>query len=219
MQLLERNPKTRSIYRRLLSLEDRIVGLAFPGLKRVKQITIYHCGPAVVQALYSFLGVRVSQRSLVRSLRVQKKIKSYGMRVAELARAANIAGSGDYSFWRKNNAKVSDLDMAINKFKYPVGVEWQGVFYEHEDEDSGHYGIITRLDKKSGNLRLSDPFYAFAGVDRRFGIKEFVGRWWDENEISVAGTTRKRKIVDNRVMFLITPWADSWPKKLGMKKM
>ncbi len=216
--LLEKNPKTRRILRRLLELEDKVLGLAFPGMKRVKQISVYHCGPAVLAALYSYLGIKVSQRGLVHSIRAQNKIKSFGMSVAELGKAAKIAGRGSASFWRKNNAKVSDLDLAINKYKYPVGVEWQGIFYEHEDEDSGHYGIITRLDKKSGFLRLADSFYLFAGVDRKFKIKEFTGRWWDQNEISVAGTTRKRTIVDNKVMFVITPEGESWPKKLGMKK-
>ncbi len=217
--LLEKNPATRSILRRLLALEDKVMGLAFPKLKRIKQITVYHCGPAVLEALYSFVGVKVSQRSLVRSIRAQNKIKSYGMSVAELAHAAKIVAQGEYSFWRKNSAKVSDLDLGINKFKYPVGVEWQGVFYEHEDEDNGHYGIVTRLDKKSGTIRLSDPFYAFAGVDRKFKTRDFVKRWWDENEIKVAGTTRKRTIVDNRVMFVITPKGETWPKKLGMKRI
>ena len=31
---------------------------------------------------------------------------------------------------------ISDLDLAVNKYKFPVGVEWQGVFYENEDEDN-----------------------------------------------------------------------------------
>jgi hypothetical protein len=216
---LEKNPGTRRLYRRLLILEDKVRGLAFPALKRVKQITLYHCGPAVLSALYSYMGEAVSQRSLVHSIRGKNKIKRYGLTVADLAKAAKIAGRGDYSFWRKNNSTIGDLDRVINKFQYPAGVEWQGMFYEYEDEDNGHYGIVTRIDKKTGTLRLSDPFFAFAGVDRKFTIKEFAKRWWDQNEVSVAGTTRKRTIFDYRVMFVITPKGETWPKKLGMKRV
>lgn len=215
---LEKNPITRRLYRKLLSLDDRILGRAFRKMKRVKQITVYHCGPAVIEALFSFLGVHVSQTSQVRSIRAGNRIRSYGLTVKDLAKAAKIAARGKFTFWKKANGKISDLDTIVNKYQYPVGVEWQGVFYEYEDEDSGHYGIITRIDKKTGTLRLADPFYAFAGVDRKFRIKEFLGRWWDENDISVSGTTRKRRVVDNKVMFVITPKGETWPKKLGMTK-
>lgn len=208
--VLEKNPKTRLIVKRLLELEDKITGLSFPQMRRLKQIDIYSCGPAVLATLYSNLGVRVSQKGMITSLRVQNKIKKYGLTVKDLARASRIVGKSAFVFWKKSKAKISDLDMVINKYKFPVGVEWQGVFYEFEDEDSGHYAVITKLDKKTGFLRLSDPFYAFAGVDRKFKIRNFEKRWWDENDIN--GKVFK----DKRVMFVVTPKGTSWPKKLGM---
>lgn len=214
--VLEKNPKTRPIARKLLVMEDKLKGAAFPQMKRVKQSTIDYCGPAVLASLYSFVGVRTSQRRIVTSLRVQNKIKDYGMTVKDLAKASRIIGKKNFTFWRKTRAKVSDLDTIINKYKWPVGVEWWGIFYEHEDEDSGHYGIITRIDKKTGYLRIADPFWEFAGVDRKLGIKEFAKRWWDENEIKVSGPSRKRTVVDNRVMFVITPKGEGWPKRVGM---
>lgn len=215
---LEENPLTRKLYRSLLRLDDQIQGKAFPKMRRVKQITVYHCGPAVLEALFSFVGHKVTQTSLVRSLRAGNRIRQYGLSVKDLGRAAKAAGGGKFTFWKKSNSKMSDVDLIVNKYKYPVGVEWQGLFYEHADEDNGHYGIITRIDKKAKTLRLADSFHVFAGVDRRFAIKAFLGRWWDQNDISVAGTTRKRRITDNKVMFLITPKGESWPKKLGMVK-
>lgn len=200
-------------------MEDKLKGVAFPKMKRIKQSTIDYCGPAVLVSLYSFVGVKTSQRRIVASLRAQKKIKDYGMTVKELAKASRIIGKKRFVFWRKSNSKVSDLDTIVNKYKWPVGVEWWGIFHEYEDEDSGHYGIITKIDKKAGYLRISDPFGEFAGVDRKLKIKEFVKRWWDENEIKVAGTSRKRTVVDNRVMFVIVPKGESWPKKVGMTKL
>ncbi len=213
---LEKHPVTRPLARRILALSDKLTGIPFPGMVRPKQVDIYSCGPAVISTLYSFLGVKISQRGIIASLRVKEKIKRYGLSMKDMARAAQMVGKGAFVFWKKTNGKISDLDTIINKFKYPVGVEWQGVFYEYADQDDGHFSIITKLDKKSGNIRMADPYRVFFGVDRKFKIKFFESRWWDENEISISGTSRKRKITDYRVMFVIAPKGENWPKKLGM---
>ena len=211
--VLEKNPKTRPIVRKLLELEDRISGPAFPKMRRVKQITSYHCGPAVLTSLYSNFGVKASQKGIVASLRAQNKIKNYGLSIKDLARASKIVGKGVFSFWKKASGRISDLDTIVNRYKYPVAVEWQGVFYEDEDEDNGHYCIVTRVDKNAGTLRISDPYMKFAGVDRKFEISAFFKRWWDEN------TVKGRVLRDNRVMFVITPKGESWPKKLAMTRI
>lgn len=216
--ILEKNPKTRPIYRKLLELGDNIMGRAFPQMERASQVNVSSCGPAVICTLFSNLGVEANQRKIVSSLRVKEKIKKYGLNVNEMAKAAKNIGKKEFTFWKKNNAKLSDLKQAINKYKSPVGVEWQGVFYEFEDEDNGHYSVVTRFDKKAGYLRIADPFKEFQGVDRRFNIKFFEKRWWDENDISVSGTSKKKRVHDNHVMFVITPKNATWPKKLGMKK-
>lgn len=213
------NPAFRKLARRLLELQDKVVGIAFPAMTRLKQIDVYSCGPAVIAMLYSFLGVKVSQKGLITSLRAQKKIKSFGLSMKDMARGSHIIGKGSFVFWKKANAKMSDLDSSVNKHKSPVGVEWQGVFYEDADEDNGHYGVVTEVNKEKGYLRIADPFYRFAGVDRRFKIKDFMKRWWDSNEISIAGTSKKRTLIDRRTMFVITPKNISWPKKLGMVKV
>jgi hypothetical protein len=215
---IEKNAILRGALRHLLALEDRIKGLPFPGMKRVRQIDVYSCGPAVISALFSFLGIKVSQRKVITSLRAQNKIKSTGLNMKDLAKASNAIGKKEFVFWKKAGGKISELEAIINKYKFPVAVEWQGVFYEDEDEDNGHYGIITVIDKKAGFLRMADPFLKFAGVDRRFRIKDFEKRWWDENEIRISGTSKTRVLADKRMMFVITPAGATWPKKLGMKK-
>jgi hypothetical protein len=206
----------------MLEIEDRLMGKAFPLMERSHQVSVYACGPATLEMLFSFVGVRVSQTSMIRSIRAQNKIKAYGIDVKDMAKATNIKGKKAFSFWKKEYANVSDLDAIVNKYKYPVGVEWQGVFYENEDEDSGHYGVITKIDKKSGLLRIADPYFNayfdFEGVDRKFKISEFKKKWWDENEVKVAGSTKTRMIKDIRMMFLITPTGATWPKKLGVVK-
>jgi ABC-type bacteriocin/lantibiotic exporter with double-glycine peptidase domain len=210
---LEKNPKTRRFAKRLLELEDRLVGKPFPKMKRVKQSTSSHCGPAVVEALFSFLGVKVSQASVVKSLRADKKIKKVGLNVDDLGAAVKKLGKGKYAFWKKSGSTMSNLSLIVNKYQYPVGVEWQGVFYEYADGDNGHYCVVTRVSKEGGYLRLADPFFKFAGVDRKFTLKNFQKRWWDVNLVG------KKSVTDKRMLFVITPKEDSWPKKLGLKKV
>lgn len=212
------NKLVRKLSRKILELEDELHGRAFPKMKRAKQITASHCGPAVLESLFSYLGVKVSQTSVVKSLRAQKKIKRAGLSVKELRRAANALGKKKYVFWKKAGGTVNDLWLAVNKYKSPVAVEWQGVFYEDEDEDNGHYSVVTVVNKRGKFLRLADPYMKFAGLDRKFSFKHFEKRWWDENYIRVAGRSKPRITKDIRVMFLIAPKNESWPKKLGMVK-
>lgn len=202
------------ITRGLIGLGDKILGEPFPQMERVKQISISHCGPAVLSSLFSFLGVKVSQRKITASLRAQNKIKRFGLNLSDMAKAAKIYGQGGkFVFYRKINAKVSDIDLIVNKYKFPVGVEWQGVFYEEGDEDNGHYSIVTQVDREKRYLRLADPYHKFSGTDRKFAIKDFLERWWDTNII------KGRELFDRRVMFVIVPKSEKFPKKLGMAKV
>ncbi len=210
--VLEKNPKTRRLAKRLLELEDRVVGKPFPKMKRAKQVTSSHCGPAVVEALFSFLGQKVSQALIVKSIRADKKIKKIGLNIDDLRSSVKKLGKGKFTFWNKTGSTISNLSLIVNKYQYPVGVEWQGVFYEYADGDNGHYCVVTRVNKEGGYLRLADPFFKFAGVDRKFKIKNFAKRWWDVNIIG------RKTVKDRRMMFVITPKSDTWPKKLGMKK-
>lgn len=210
---LEKNKKTRKLLRTLLELEDRVVGKPFPEMKRVRQISSYHCGPAVLSELFSYVGRNVSQVAVVRSLRAQKKIKKFGLNIDDLAKATNLLGKKEILFWKKRNSTISDVFNVINKYKHPVGVEWQGVFYEDEDEDNGHYGVITKVDMVNNYLRICDSYSSFAGVDRRFKIKVFEKRWWDVNKI------KGKNITDKKMMFIITKKGETWPKKLGMRKI
>jgi hypothetical protein len=220
---LEKYPKTRMILRKLLQLEDRLLGKPFPTMARRKQITVYTCGPATLEMLFSFVGVKVSQTSLIKSIRAWNKIKRYGVGIGDMAKAVSIAGKKEYSFWKKEFASIRDIDLVINKYNFPVGVEWQGIFYENEDEDSGHYGVVTKVDKKSGYLRLADPYFngyfSYKGTDRKLTISKFKKNWWDINEVKTAGTSKTKKIRDTRMMFVIAPKKEKWPKKFGMVRI
>lgn len=196
----------RKLDRHILRLEARLIGMPFPSLKRVKQIASSHCGPAVLVSLFSFLGVRSSQAGIVRFLRAENKIKEDGLTIKDLIRAVRVIGKKEFTFWKKENATIGDLDRIVNKYKFPVGVEWQGVFYEDEEGDNGHYCIITEVNKPKGYLKLSDPYKRFAGLDRKFRISDFEKRWWDANGLEY----------DKKLMFLITSKKETFPRSLGM---
>lgn len=219
---LEKNPSTRKLVVRLLGLEDRVNGKPMPGMARVAQKSVYACGPATLEMLFSYVGQKVSQNALIKSIRAQNRIKIYGISVGDMGKATAIVGKKKFYFWRKQKATVHDLDQIVNKYKYPVGVEWQGVFYENEDEDSGHYGVVTKVDKKGGFLRISDPyfngFFDYKDIDRKFRISEFVKKWWDTNEVKVSGSSKLRSVKDVHALFVIVPKGEVWPKKLGLKR-
>lgn len=210
---LEKNPRTRKLLQNLLKLEDKVAGIPFPKMKRTRQITSYYCGPAVLSELFSFIGIDVSQRKIVKSTRAEKRIKKFGLNIDDMAKAVNSIGKKNYIFWKKQKATIGDIATIINKYKYPVGVEWQGVFYENSDEDDGHYAVVTKIDKKADYLRICDSYQSFSGVDRRFKIKEFEKRWWDVN------TIKGKNITDKKMMFVVTPKDEKWPKEVGMKKV
>jgi predicted double-glycine peptidase len=209
-------PILRAIGRHILRLEARLRGVPFPTLKRVRQITSSHCGSAVLVSLFSFLGVKTYQTRIVRSLRAENKIKENGLVVKDLARAVKIIGKNKFTFWKKEGATIGDLNTIVNKHKFPVGVEWQGVFYEDEEGDNGHYSIVTEINKNKGYLKLSDPYKRFWGLDRKFKILDFEKRWWDSNEVVIPGTKRKRITYDSKMMFVVTSKKESFPRRLGM---
>jgi len=199
-------PFLRKLDRYLLRLEEAFKGRAFPSLKRVKQITSSHCGPAVLVSLFSFLGVRTSQGRIVKSLRAENKIVDTGLVIKDLSRGVRIVGKGQFTFWKKEGATIGDLDKIVNKYKVPVGIEWQGVFYEDEEGDNGHYSVVTEIEKEKGYLRLFDPYKKFAELDRKFKISDFEKRWWDVNGLEY----------EKKLMFVITSKKETFPRRLGM---
>ncbi len=194
----------------------------FPNLKRVCQKTPSHCGPAVLEMLLSHCGIAVDQEEFVKAAGVAKKIKERGMTVDELALAVKKLVSG-FQFWFKRYATISELAKITRSYHYPVGVEWQGIFeFKHDDEDDdedpGHYSVVTYINTKDNLIMLADPYRDYAFKDRQFTILEFERRWWDINEIIDPRTKKHRQVDDYHLMFVVTPQSAAFPRVLGMKK-
>ena len=105
----------------------------FPDLKRVTQRTDSHCGPAVLEVLASFVGFEIDQDEFVDVLSIANKLPTHGMNIGEMGRSVGKL-LPNLQFWYKHNSSLNDLSQMVNNFRFPAGVEWQGVFYEDEDE-------------------------------------------------------------------------------------
>lgn len=186
-------------------------------MKRVRQLTSSHCGPAALEMLLSFLGVYLDQEKLVEAAEAGSKLEEYGMTVGEMGLAVKRLAP-QLAFWFKTNSSLAEISQIIKNYGFPVGVEWQGVFYEDADDDNGHYGVVTHIDTINNIIVVSDPYKRFAGTDRQFHVLEFQDRWWDENEIRDPVTGRVDLVRDERMVFVITPGDCSWPESLGMAR-
>jgi hypothetical protein len=194
----------------------------FINLRRIKQISEHHCGPAVVQMLLENLGVKATQREITRAAGAERTIARNGTRVDQLAKAVQVLAPGA-RLWFKEYASLEDLIYVLEECKFPVGVEWQGLFEddtgndEDDDYDYGHYSIIAHIDQPRGELIIMDPYKDFADRNRIIKISTFLRRWWDYNEIRDPKTRRKTYKKDEQLFFLIAPLEVSFPEELGMK--
>lgn len=191
--------------------------------KRFTQISESHCGPAVIQMLLANLDIEVTQEAIAEAGGATELIELQGMRVDQLARAvAQLAPEA--SFWYKDHAKLEDLVALVSEYRYPVGVEWQGVFEDDIIEtqetgnDYGHYSAVIIADIPNRQLVIADPYKDFSAQDRIFSFEDFEPRWWDTNEVTDPATGEPKLIEDYHMMFILTPPGTEFPTLLGMKR-
>jgi hypothetical protein len=190
----------------------------FSRLRRIQQITENHCGPAVTQMLLENIGVNVSQEEITDAAGATHTIETHGTRVDQLAKAvhelAPIA-----KLWYKEKASVEDLEYVLDECKFPVGVEWQGLFedMDGDEDDFGHYSIIAHIDKVKDEIIVVDPYKDFVDQSRIVKMSLFLNRWWDFNEFKDLQTGEKTFKKDEQLFFVIAPLSVAFPAELGMK--
>lgn len=190
----------------------------FPELTRVRQITESYCGPAVLQMLLSFHSFWTTQGFIIDAAGVSPRIDLHGTTVWDLAHALTKIAP-HLAFWYKDYSVIDDLSTIVETYHHPVGVEWQGVFGENEEQDvDGHYSVVTHVNITEGFILLADPFSEFAGRDRKFSIIDFNRRWWDYNEIPNKYSGIAESVRDERMMFTVTTSEANFPEIIGMKK-
>ncbi|RPI28884.1 MAG: hypothetical protein EHM70_16260, partial [Chloroflexota bacterium] len=166
---------------------------------RTMQISESHCGPAVIQMLLANLGIEVTQEAVAEAGGAAELIELNGMRVDQLALAVKELAP-EAQFWYKDHAKLDELVALLNVHHYPVGVEWQGLFEdeddedeeedddeedeeddddenvledsETEDEDYGHYSVVSHVDEENKQLIIVDPYKDYVSQDRIFSFDQ-----------------------------------------------
>jgi ABC-type bacteriocin/lantibiotic exporter with double-glycine peptidase domain len=190
----------------------------FSRLRWIQQITENHCGPAVLEMLLENIGVNISQQEITEAAGVTHTIETHGTRVDQLAKAVQqlvpIA-----RLWFKEKASLDDIMYVLEEAKYPVGVEWQGLFedMDEDDDDYGHYSIVSHIDKDRGELIIVDPYKDYVDQNRIIRISTFLERWWDFNEVKDPQTGEKNFKKDEQLFFVVVPLAVSFPAELGMQ--
>lgn len=191
----------------------------FNRLRIIQQISEHHCGPAVTQMLLENIGVDATQEQITEAAGATRTIEMHGTRVDQLARAVNVL-SPDARLWYKEHATMRDLKYVLEVMKYPVGVEWQGIFDddpEEEDDDYGHYSVIAHIDEERDELIVMDPYKDFVEQNRIIKISVFLKRWWDYNQVKDPRTGKETEKKDEDLFFVVVPREVAFPAELGMQ--
>lgn len=194
-------------------------------IHQILQISESHCGPAVIQMLLDAVGIRWTQDEITRAAGAVETIEEDGTRVDQLARAV-VRLAPHAQFWYKYYSSLDDIQYLLSR-GYGVGVEWQGLFYESEEEeaaeadedsDSGHYSIVSHVDEELEAMVIVDPYRAFANQSRIFSISTFLKRWWDKNEIVDPFTGKTQVVEDVRLLFFVTLMTEEFPPERNFKR-
>lgn len=190
----------------------------FSRLRWIQQITENHCGPAVIQMLLENIDISVSQEAITEAADAIHTIAIHGTRVDQLAKAVHLLAPAA-KLWHKEKASFEDIEYVLNEKKFPVGVEWQGLFedQDNDDEDNGHYSIVAHIDKARDELIIVDPYKDFVDQNRIIKITTFENRWWDFNEVKDLETGAITSKKDEQLFFVVTTLDVSFPEDLGMQ--
>jgi ABC-type bacteriocin/lantibiotic exporter with double-glycine peptidase domain len=190
----------------------------FNRLRWIQQITENHCGPAVIQMLLENIGVDVSQEAITEAAGATRTIETHGTRVDQLAKAVHELAP-HARLWHKEKSSFDDLEYVLMEKKFPVGVEWQGLFedQDNDDEDNGHYSIVAHIDRTRDELIIVDPYKDFVDQNRIIRISTFEKRWWDFNEVKDLETGEKTFKKDEQLFFVVAPLDVSFPEALQMQ--
>lgn len=197
-------------------------------IQQVTQISEAHCGPAVLQMLLETVGVSTDQETITELAGVSETIDEHGTRVDQLALACQRIAP-HIQFCYKYLASLEDLKYLLQR-GIPVGVEWQGLFYQSLEEEAadvgedadetefGHYSVVVYLDEDTEQLVIVDPYKDFRQQNRIIDIQTFLRRWWDTNELVDERTGRKTIVNDTHLLFFLTSEELELPEEFGFKE-
>jgi hypothetical protein len=164
------------------------------------------------------IGVHATQEEITEAAGATHTIETHGTRVDQLADAVHRLAP-NARLWFREKASLENLEHVLNENKYPVGVEWQGLFgdMDDDDEDCGHYSIIAHIDSAKDELIIVDPYKDFVDQNRIIKISLFENRWWDFNEVKDVETGEEISKKDEQLFFVVVPLQVLFPEELGMQ--
>ena len=127
-----------------------------------KQENDYYCGPAVLQMVFEFLGIKKSQEELANELGTTEK---YGTSNKAMIEATSAEG---FNVIDKEGATIDEVKDFI-KQNLPVIVD----FIEPTD-NLEHFAIVTGFENR--DVVLNDPYN---GQDFKISEEDFLNRWDD----------------------------------------
>jgi ABC-type bacteriocin/lantibiotic exporter with double-glycine peptidase domain len=130
-----------------------------------RQKNDYYCGPAVLQMVFAYYGMRIPQPTLAKELKTTRKA---GSARAAMKRAAAARG---FVLHARSGARIGDIRRKLAK-GIPVIVN-----YVETGNNEGHYAVVTSLSQ--GRIRMQDPYH---GAGFTMDIGHFVGRWHNERK-------------------------------------
>lgn len=168
-------------------------------IRRVQQKEA-HCGPASLEMLFGFYGLSVPQETIVDAAGMTNIIRSTpGMRLDELAKAVTILyPDSNYELLAKYNSSIRDLTFLTEKFRHPVGVEWQGKFIQPDGRliDQGHYSVMVGVDLDRYILKIVDPEEKnVLTTSGEIDIPTFESRWWEVDRVPLPNNGSTPKIL------------------------
>lgn len=184
-------------------------------MKRVQQKEA-HCGPATLEMLFSFYGLKVSQDEVAAAAGVTQTIVfDRGTRIDQLAKAVETLYPSEYILLAQYNSSIRQLAQLTDEYRLPVGVEWQGLFRWDDGTYSqlGHYSVIVGVDQANGILKLLDPEEQNTLTPTgQISIKEFKRRWWEIDSIPyVDNPSAVGKLRTERLAFVLVRQANTQP--------
>jgi len=127
-----------------------------------KQKTIYYCGPACLQMVFGFFGLKKSQEEIAKQTKTNEKNGTLHKNMVNI-----ILKNGFYCYVN-NNSTLHEVKHLID-IGIPVIVN-----YLESSNDEVHYAIITGYEKDY--LILNDPWN---GKDLKLTNNFFKARWFD----------------------------------------
>ena len=188
------------------------------------QISESHCGAAVLQMQLESLGVITDQITITKNAGAEQTVENAGIPPRKLAKAVKVTAS-KMLFWVKNEATPQDIVFLLNH-NHPVGVDWQGLFYNDEtDEDPerlkvgdyGHYSIVNAIDIQNNKIIISDPYPDFARQDRVIPLDKFISRWFDYEIDPTTTDPRQVGPKHTKTIFVIAQKECTFPQEIGMQ--